>query len=347
MAAPSGQQQTAGPPLAGPVLPTVSAGDFGAAAAAGGAPKRVSLPPCGAIKDDTTYAPLAVLPPLLDAVRPAPPPRRPLLPPPPPPIPNAPDASRPDGSQLAALCASLPESIDLSLLTSGRGVEVALSPLGTLPPVGGTRRAWPNGWTEPADLLGNPDGAADDDEDDDDETSLSRLQVMRSSMAAAHRGAREGGVGAHDVGAAPLRASGVGALAHAAAGSASAAGPAGPCGADGAVNSPPSSGRSSTGGGSSSSGGGMPLPPTGKVIARGRPATGRGGASGGAGSGGGGGSQSSRTDRRKRERAAQLEREVTALLTRLMQLHDETSRIEEGNLRLLESLMQKNRNKAL
>ncbi|GAB0492151.1 hypothetical protein MMPV_003411 [Pyropia vietnamensis] len=119
------------------------------------------------------------------------------------------------------------------------------------------------------------------------------------------------------------------------------AGSAGPHGEDGSCSSPPSSGRSQTCGGTSSDGDrGMTLPPTGKVITRGRAPSGRGGGSGS-------GSLSSRTDRRKRERAAQLEREVTALLTRLMQLHDETSRIEEGNLRLLESLMEKNRNKAM
>lgn len=356
MAALSGQQQPAGPPRARPALPTVTASNGGSAAAAGEALKRVSPPPCGAIKVDTTYAaPAQLAPPRGGEVRPVPPSRRPPLPPPPPPppptsMPFAPDASRPDGSQLAALCASLPESIDLALLTSGRGVEVALSPLGTLPPVAGTRRTWPNGWTEPADLLGDPDDAADDDDDDDNDNdeSLSCLRDLHASMAALHGGASEGGERAHDARAAPLKTGSVGASADAAAVAASAAGPACLFGSDGTVNSPPSSGRSSTGGGSASSGGGMPLPPTGKVIARGRPGTGRGGASGGGGGSGAGagGSQSSRTDRRKRERAAQLEREVTALLTRLMQLHDETCRIEEGNLRLLESLMEQNRNKA-
>lgn len=259
----------------------------------------------------------------------------------------APDASRPDDSQLAALCASLPESIDVSLLTSGRGVEVALSPLGTLPPLGSTRRAWPNDWTEPADLLNDPDGAADDDDDQDDDTALSRRHHLRT-MAAEH-GERDGapqlaGAAASVAAAAATGGGAASAQADASLGDASAlAAAAGSRGGDGSGGSPPSSGRSSPGGGSSSAGGGgMPLPPTGKVIARGRPGTARGGAAGGSG-----GSLSSRTDRRKRERAAQLEREVASLLARLMQLHDETSRIEEGNLRLLEKLMERNRNKAL
>lgn len=255
----------------------------------------------------------------------------------------APDASRPDDSQLAALCASLPESIDVSLLTSGRGVEVALSPLGTLPPLGSTRRAWPNDWTEPADLLKDQDGAADDDDDKDDDTALSRRHHLRT-MAAEH-GEREGAPKLAEAAApaAAAAATGVGAASAPADASALVA-TAGFRGGGGSGGSPPSSGRSSPGGGSSSAGGGgMPLPPTGKVIVRGRPGTARGGAAGGSG----GGSLSSRTDRRKRERAAQLEREVASLLARLMQLHDETSRIEEGNLQLLEKLMERNRNKAL